>query len=57
MNFGFVYRHSWFGDVNEDFNSGWGYIYPFDADGSYLTADTTRVTADTTQYTADATQY
>ena len=57
MSFGFIYRLSWFGDVNEDNDSGWGSAYPFDADGSFLTADTTKMTADTTEYTADATQY
>ena len=50
MSFGFIYRLSWFGDVNEDNDSGWGSAYPFDADGSFLTADTTKMTADTTEY-------
>ena len=55
MSFGSIYDISWWGDVNAP--NGWGSIYPFDADGSLLTADTIFETADTTQYTADATQY
>ena len=55
MSFGIIYSISWFGEVNA--TNGWGSAYPFDADGSFLTADTTKLTADTTEYTADATQY
>jgi hypothetical protein len=50
-----VYSVSWFGNVNEA--NGWGIIYPFDADGSYLTVDTTLFSADSTTLTADATVY
>jgi hypothetical protein len=52
---GQIYEISWFGSVNEA--NGWGNIYPFDADGSYLRADTNLVLADTTTNTADQTQY
>ena len=55
MGFGSIYPVTWWGAVNEA--NGWGIIYPFDADGSNLRADTIFETADTTQYTADATQY
>lgn len=55
MNWGSIYTVSWFGNVNEA--NGWGSVYPFDADGSLLTADTTLILADTTQYKADATGY
>lgn len=55
MSFGAIYAVSWFGNANE--TSGWGIIYPFDADGSILSADTTQVKADSTEYKADATQF
>tara|TARA_R110002073_G_scaffold86671_1_gene205826 strand:- start:224 stop:391 length:168 start_codon:yes stop_codon:yes gene_type:complete len=55
MSFGIIYSISWFGEVNA--TNGWGGVYPDDADGSLLTADTTDLTADTTQYRADATEY
>ena len=55
INWGIIYESSWFGDVNAA--NGWGSIYPFDADGSTLRADTTLVLADTTTNTADQTQY
>ena len=55
MSFGSVYSVSWFGNVNEA--NGWGIIYTFDADGSYLTVDTTLFSADSTTLTADATVY
>ena len=55
MSFGSIYSVRWFGSVNEA--NGWGIIYPFDADGSYLRVDTTLFSADSTLVTADATQY
>ena len=55
INWGIIYLSSWWGNVNEP--NGWGSIYPFDADGSNLTADTILVLADTTQLTADQTTY
>jgi len=55
MSFGSIYAVSWFGNTNEA--NGWGIIYPFDADGSYLTADTIDIGADSTLFRADATEY
>lgn len=55
MSWGIIYSVSWFGNTNESI--GWGIDYPFDADGSYLTADVNTITADTTAYKADATEY
>ena len=55
MSFGNIYTDSWFGDVNAP--NGWGSIYPFDADGGVLTADTNLILVDSTEYKADATQY
>ena len=55
INWGIIYLSSWWGNVNEP--NGRGSIYPFDADGSNLTADTILVLADTTQLTADQTTY
>jgi len=59
MSFGAIYAISWWGNTNEDVGSanGWGSIYPFDADASFLRADTTDITSDTTTYKADATQF
>ena len=55
MGFGSIYPISWFGNTNEA--NGWGIIYPSDADGSLLTADTTSILADTTTIKADATEF
>ncbi len=55
MSFGSIYDESWFGNVNEA--NGWGIIYPFDADGSFLRVDTTRETVDDTTITVDKTLY
>ena len=55
MSFGSIYSVSWFGNVNE--TNGWGIIYPFDADGSFLTVDTNKERVDDTFITADATVY
>ena len=55
IGWGIIYQVSWFGNTNEA--NGWGSIYPFDADGSFLRADTTSIMSDTTIYKADATQY
>lgn len=52
--YGRSYEVSWWGDVNAP--NGWGSIYPLDAGGGILTADTTLYKADTTQIKADATQ-
>ena len=53
MNFGAIYRYSWFGEVNEDNNSGWGIIYPILAGGSLFLASITKILADTINYTVD----
>jgi hypothetical protein len=53
MSYGSIYPVSWFGNVND--SGGWGAIYPFDADGSTLSADSTKVTSDSTAITADQT--
>tara|TARA_R110000782_G_scaffold96818_3_gene181468 strand:- start:990 stop:1166 length:177 start_codon:yes stop_codon:yes gene_type:complete len=55
INQGQIYEISWFGSVNEV--NGWGAIYPIDADGSYLRADTTLQTSDNSILTADKTIY
>jgi len=55
MGYGSVYSVSWWGNTNE--SNSWGIVYPFDADGSYLTTDTTLITADTTAYKASTTEY
>lgn len=55
MGFGSIYKVSWFGNTNE--SNGWGIVYPFDADGSFLTADVNTIKADTNAYRASATEY
>jgi len=55
ISWGEVYDDVWAGNVNEANN--WGIIYPFNFDGSLLTADTTLVFADNTNIKADATQF
>ena len=55
MGFGSIYKVSWFGNANE--SNGWGTVYPFDADGSFLTADVNTIKADTNAYRASATEY
>jgi hypothetical protein len=55
MNWGSIYAVSWFGNSNEA--NGWGYLYPANADGSYLRADTTLYRADTNTIKADATEF
>ncbi len=55
MSFVAIQSVSWFGDANAE--SGCGAIYPFDADGSLLTADSTVIKADSTVVTADQTTF
>jgi len=55
INWGKSYEVSWFGEVNA--SNGWGIVYPFDADGSFLRVDTTLETSDNTYITADKTKY
>jgi hypothetical protein len=56
LNFwGSIYSKTWFGNVNE--KDGWGSIYPFNADGSWLTVDETITTVDSIYITSDQTIY
>tara|TARA_R100001509_G_C4697605_1_gene158951 strand:+ start:11 stop:178 length:168 start_codon:yes stop_codon:yes gene_type:complete len=55
MSFGTIYEVSFFGNTNE--TNGWGSIYPFDADGSFLSVDTTLERVDDTLLTVDKTIY
>ena len=55
IGWGDTYDNSWWGNVNETNN--WVIIYPFNAEGSLLLADTNLINADTTIYKADATEY
>lgn len=56
MNFGFIYRFSYWGSPNEDNTTGWGIIYPILAGGSLLLASITKILVDTGLYKADATK-
>ena len=55
MSYGSIYSVSYWGNTNEA--NGWGIVYPFNADGSSLTADSTSIRASSTTVTADATQF
>ena len=55
IGWGKTYEISWAGNVNEA--NFWGYINPFNFDGSFFTADTTLITADSTEHNADQTQF
>jgi hypothetical protein len=48
MSYGSIYASSWWGDANAQ--SGWGSIYPFNADGGILSIDLTIITADQTTF-------
>jgi len=48
-------QETWWGNVNEA--NGWGIVYPFDIDGSWLRVDTINETSDVTNITADKTIY
>ena len=50
-----VVQESWWGNVNEA--NGWGIVYPFDIDGSWLRVDTINETSDVTYITSDQTIY
>ena len=50
-----VVQDSWWGNVNEA--NGWGSVYPFNADGSFLRVDTTMESSDVTYITTDQTKY
>jgi hypothetical protein len=55
IGWGNSYEVSWFGEVNA--SNGWGIVYPFDADGSFLRVSTTLESTDTTYITTDQTKY
>lgn len=55
MSWGSIYSVSWWGNANEP--NGWGIVYPTNAGGSLLTADTTNIKADTATIKADATEF
>ena len=48
-------QETWWGTVNEA--NGWGIVYPFDIDGSFLRVDTINESSDVTYITADKTIY
>ena len=50
-----VVQESWWGNVNE--SNGWGSVYPFDIDGSWLRVDTIMESSDVTYITSDQTIY
>jgi len=54
MSWGSIYPVTWWGNANEA--NGWGIVYPLNAGGSLVTADTTSYRADTTSIKADATE-
>ena len=53
MSFGQIYSVSFWGETNDP--NGWGSVYPFDADGGFLLADSTQIKSDATKYNADNT--
>jgi hypothetical protein len=55
IGWGKTYETVHAGNVNE--TNYWGYIYPFNFDGSTFDVSTTAVTADNNIYTADQTQF
>jgi len=55
IGWGKVYETSEAGNVNEV--NKWGYIYPFNIDGSVFTADTIVVRTDNNVYKADRTEF
>ena len=55
IGWGKVYESSWAGNVNEA--NYWGYIYPFNYEGSVFDASSTLIKADSNDYTADQTQF
>ena len=50
--FGSIYSVYWWGETNEP--NGWGSIYPFNAQGSIVFADSTLETVDSTKITVDS---
>ena len=55
IGWGESYESSHAGNVNE--TNYWGYLYPFNYDGSTFEVSTTAVLADNTTYKADQTQF
>lgn len=55
IGWGKTYETVHAGNVNEA--NYWGYIYPFNFDGSTFDVSTSAVTADNNIYTADQTQF
>lgn len=55
IGWGKTYEVAWAGSVNEA--NYWGYIYPFNFDGSVFDASSSTVTADNSIYTADQTEF
>lgn len=55
IGWGKTYEVAWAGSVNEA--NFWGYIYPFNFDGSVFDASSTLIKADSTEYKADQTQF
>lgn len=51
INWGKSYEESWWGNVNEA--NSWGIIYPFNAEGSFVSGDSNIFTGDTDFFTAD----
>jgi len=55
ISWGKTYEVSHAGNVNEA--NYWGYIYPFNYDGSSFDVSSSAVSADNSVYTADQTQF
>tara|TARA_R110002126_G_scaffold283741_1_gene433078 strand:+ start:1457 stop:1648 length:192 start_codon:yes stop_codon:yes gene_type:complete len=55
ISWGKSYEQSWWGNVNEA--NSWGIVYPYDAEGSNLTADSFLVRVSNFFLTADKTKY
>tara|TARA_R100001015_G_C4630724_1_gene192614 strand:- start:2110 stop:2316 length:207 start_codon:yes stop_codon:yes gene_type:complete len=55
IGWGQTYEVCYAGNVNEA--NYWGYIYPFNFDGSVFTSDSSLIKADNSRNTADQTQF
>lgn len=55
IGWGETYEVSFAGNVNEA--NYWGYIYPFNYDGSTFSVASTAVSVDRTDYTVDQTKF
>jgi hypothetical protein len=56
MGYGSIYAESWWGNTDE-FSTSWGTVYPFNAGGSDIFADTNTILADSSTIKADATEF